>query len=71
MRHYTTQRIEAGGMQFTCVHCSYSVRTLDFDPKNGNLRTQAAAALNKHAIQVHNQPRIISAPDVQKRIWRS
>ena len=70
VRNYSTQRIK-GGMQFTCVRCPHSVRTLDFDPKDGNLRTQAAAALNQHAAQVHNQPMIISAPDVQQRIWRS
>jgi hypothetical protein len=58
-------------MQFTCVSCAHSVRTLDFEVKDGNLRTQAATALNLHAAQVHNQPMIISAPDVQQRIWRS
>jgi len=68
--NYTTQRIK-GGTQFTCVRCPYSVRTLDFDLKDGNLRTQAAHALNQHATQVHNQPMIISDPNVQKFIWRS
>ena len=58
-------------MQFTCVRCPYSVRTLDFDPKDGNLRTQAAHALNQHATHVHNQPMIISDPNVQQFIWRS
>ena len=70
VRNYTSQRIE-GGMQFTCVRCKYSARTLDFNVKDGNLRTQAATALNLHAAQVHNQPMIISAPDIQQRIWRS
>jgi hypothetical protein len=68
--HYTTHRIK-GGTQFTCVRCPYSVRTLDFDLRDGNLRTQAAHALNQHATQVHNQPLIISDPNVQKFIWRS
>jgi len=68
--HYTTQRIK-GGTQFTCARCPYSVRTLDFDLKDGNLRTQAAHALNQHATQAHNQPMIISDPKVQKFIWRS
>lgn len=70
MRPYTTRRIK-GGTLFTCVRCPYSVRTLDFDLAEGNLRTQAAHALNQHAIQVHNQPMIISDPNVQKLIWRS
>jgi hypothetical protein len=47
------------------------VRTLDFDLKDGNLRTQAAHALNQHATQVHNQPMIISDLVGQPRIWRS
>lgn len=70
MGHYTTQRIK-GGTQFTCVRCPYSVCTLDFGLKGGNLRTQAAHALNQHATQVHNRPMIISDPNVQKVIGRS
>ena len=68
--HYTTQRIK-GGTQFTCVRCPYSVRTLDFDLRDGNLRTQSAHALNQHATQVHQQPMIISDANVQRFIWRS
>src|SRR5262249_7617192 len=70
VRNYTPQRIK-GGIQFTCVLCPHSVRTLDFDLRDGNLRTQAAIALNQHATQVHNQPTIISVHDSQQRIWRS
>jgi len=70
VRNYTTQRIK-GGMQFTCVRCPHSVRTLDFNVKDGNLRTQAATALNQHAAEAHNEPMIISSPNVQQRIWRS
>ena len=70
VRNYTTQRIK-GGMQFTCIHCPHSVRTVDFDVKYGNLRTQAATALNQHAAEAHNEPMIISSPNVQQRIWRS
>lgn len=69
MGHYTTQRIK-GGTQFTCIRCPYSVRTLDFELKDGNLRTQAARAVNQHATQVHNQPMIFPEPTVQL-IWRS
>jgi hypothetical protein len=70
VKQYTTRRIK-GGLQFTCVRCDHNVSTLDYNVKDGNLRTQAASALNQHAAQVHNQPMIISAPDVQQRIWRS
>jgi hypothetical protein len=62
VRNYTTQPIK-GGLEFTCVRCPHRVRTHDFDLRHGNLRTQAATALNKHATQVHNQPMTISAPD--------
>ena len=68
--NYTTKQIK-GGTQFTCVRCPYSVRTLNFDLKDGNLRTQAAHALNQHATQVHNQPMMVSDPNVQRFIWRS
>lgn len=70
MGHYTTQRIK-GGTQFTCVRCPYNVRTLDFDLQDGNLRRQAAQALNQHATQAHNRPMIVSDSNVQKLIWRS
>lgn len=70
VRHYTTQRTK-GGTQFTCVRCPYSVRTLDFHLRDGNLRTQAARAINQHATQVHHQPMIVSDPNVKKFIWRS
>jgi hypothetical protein len=38
-RHYTIGRIK-GGMKFTCTRCAHHVSTLDFDLRNGNLRTQ-------------------------------
>ena len=70
VRHYTIKRI-AGGMQFTCVRCKHSVATTEFDARNGNLRTQAATALNHHAAQVHHEPVMVSSLDVQQRIWRA
>ena len=70
VRNYTTARIK-GGMQFTCVRCPHSVRTLDFNVKDGNLRTQAATALNQHASKAHNQPLMYSGLDPQQRIWRA
>jgi hypothetical protein len=57
-------------MQFTCVRCEHSVTTLQFDVKDGNLRTQAATALNQHATKVHHEPVMFSSLDAQQRIWR-
>jgi hypothetical protein len=70
MRNYTTKRIP-GGMQFTCSHCAHSVTTLDFDLRDGNLRTQAATNLNQHATKIHHEPMMVSSLDVQQRIWRT
>jgi len=56
VRYYTTNRID-GGMQFKCTRCELSVSTLDFDARYGNLRTQAATAINCHAAEAHHQPR--------------
>ncbi|MGA8868790.1 MAG: hypothetical protein WB510_17580 [Candidatus Sulfotelmatobacter sp.] len=70
MRNYTTKRIP-GGMQFTCVRCPHSVTTIEFDVKNGNLRTQAAGALNQHATKVHHQPVTVSSLDAEQHIWRA
>jgi hypothetical protein len=58
-------------MQFTCARCHHSVTTLEFDVRNGNLRTQAATALNQHATLVHHEPVTVSSLDVQQRIWRT
>lgn len=58
-------------MQFSCAHCHHSVTTLDFDVRDGNLRTQAATALNQHAAKVHHEPVMVSSLDVQQRIWRT
>jgi hypothetical protein len=68
-RHYTVVRI-ASGMKFTCTKCAHYVNTLDFDARDGNLRTQAATALNRHATNVHQAPVMFSSLDTQ-RIWRA
>jgi len=68
-RLYTIGRIK-GGMKFTCTHCAHNVSTLDFDPRDGNLRTQAATAINQHATKVHHEPVMFSSLDTQQRIWR-
>jgi hypothetical protein len=70
VRNYTTKRIP-GGMQFTCTHCPHSVTTLDFDLRDGNLRTQAAMNLNQHATQIHHEPVTVTSLDTQQRIWRT
>jgi len=70
VRHYTTHRIK-GGMEFRCTRCEYSVSTLDFDTRDGNLRTQAATAINRHATAVHHQPMMYSSLDPQQRSWRA
>jgi hypothetical protein len=64
-RHYTTERIE-GGIAFKCEQCEYRVTTLDFQSKDGNIRTQAATSVNEHAVLVHHQPMLVSA-DRQRR----
>jgi hypothetical protein len=69
VKAYKIQRIK-GGMKFTCTECEYSVSTADFDAKVGNLRTQAATAINAHSTQTHHTPMIISPSDSQQRTWR-
>jgi hypothetical protein len=69
-RHYTIARIK-GGMKFTCARCAHHVSTFDFDSRDGNLRTQAATAINRHATSVHHEPVMFSSLDVQQRAWRS
>ena len=65
-RHYTIGRIK-GGMKFTCTHCAHNVSTLDFDPRDGNLRTQAATAINQHATSVHHEPVMFSSLDSRQQ----
>ena len=69
MKSYRIERIK-NGMKFTCVQCAHSVSTLDFDAKAGNLRTQAATAINNHASQAHPEPAVSSTYGSQQRSWR-
>ena len=69
VKAYKILRIKSG-MKFTCTQCAHSVSTLDFDAKAGNLRTQAATAINDHAHKVHSAPMTISPSDSQQRTWR-
>jgi hypothetical protein len=70
VKHYRTEHIK-GGIKFTCAHCEHSVSTLDFDTKGGNLRTQAATAINQHATQAHKAPAMVSSLDTQQLTWRA
>jgi len=69
-RHYTMAHVK-GGVKFTCARCAHNVNTFDFDPRDGNLRTQAATAINLHATKVHHEPVMFSSLDTQQRIWRT
>ncbi|HKN72201.1 MAG TPA: hypothetical protein VJX30_14285 [Terriglobales bacterium] len=69
MKAYRIERTK-NGMKFTCTQCAHSVSTLDFEAKAGNLRTQAATAINHHAAQAHHEPLIVSPSDGQQRSWR-
>jgi hypothetical protein len=65
-RNYTTKRTE-GGVAFKCAQCEYRATTLDFQSKGGNMRTQAATAVNEHAILVHHQPMLVSSANQLQR----
>jgi hypothetical protein len=69
VKTYRIERIK-GGMKFSCKECSHNVTTLDFDLKAGNLRTQAATAMNTHATSAHQAPMVVSSSDGQLRSWR-
>jgi hypothetical protein len=69
VKAYRIQRIK-GGMKFNCTLCAHSVSTSDFDAKAGNLRTQAATAINDHATKAHHTPMVVSPSDSQQRTWR-
>ena len=70
VKAYRTERIK-NGVKFTCTRCEFSVSTLDFEPAAGNLRTQAATAINQHATRAHHEPPTVSSQDVELRAWRS
>jgi len=70
VKAYRIERIK-GGMKFTCTQCEHSVSTLDYDAKAGNLRTQAATAINQHATSVHHAPVMFSSLDSRQHIWRA
>jgi hypothetical protein len=69
VKAYRIERIKSG-MKFTCTQCAHSVSTLEFDAKSGNLRTQAATAINHHAATAHHEPATSSTYDSQQCTWR-
>jgi len=69
VKSYRTERIK-NGIKFTCTHCTHSVTTLDFESKAGNLRTQAATAINHHAAQAHHDPTTVPSRDAELRTSR-
>jgi hypothetical protein len=69
VKSYRTERVK-NGIKFTCTHCTHSITTLDFDSKAGNLRTQAATAINQHAAQAHRDPTTVPSSDAELRTSR-
>jgi len=55
VRCYTTKAMKRRTL-FKCTRCEHSVTTRSFQTTNGNLRTQAAMALNQHAAVAHCRP---------------
>jgi hypothetical protein len=71
MKFYVIDRIR-GGIQLTCTRCSYLVNTLDLDLKDGNLRTQAATAMNRHIAEEHARPSMIYfAAGTPRPVWQA
>jgi hypothetical protein len=52
-KYYRIRRGRGGNAEFHCSHCNYHVRISGFDPRNGNVRTQAATAMNEHHLSEH------------------
>jgi hypothetical protein len=61
VRYYTTKPVN-DGITFKCIYCEHSVATLDFDHAKGNRRTQAAAAINQHARELHASKLRLAVP---------
>lgn len=73
IRHYTIKHGNGGSAFFLCDCCHHRVSTEDFDPRNGNVRTQAAAAMNQHYVSEHNVNTLFMAKDrdaARERVWR-
>jgi hypothetical protein len=70
VKHYRTERIKSG-IKFTCTQCAHSVSTLDFNAKAGNLRTQAATAINDHASKAHPETATVTSFGNQQITWHA
>jgi len=68
MRHYAVTMMKGFSM-FKCPLCRYSVTTQEFVTQNGNLRTQAARAMNEHATAAHARSILMSPLDAQ--MWHA
>jgi hypothetical protein len=58
VRYYTTKSMN-GGTMFQCALCEHTVTTLDFNSLEGNRRTQAATAMNRHTAVLHFPARTV------------
>jgi hypothetical protein len=59
LRHSTIKMIN-GFAIFNCPLSKHSVTTREFSSRNGSCRTQAARAMNEHAMLAHGCPLPIS-----------
>jgi|SRR5580692_4030222 hypothetical protein len=68
MRYYTTKMM-SGITTFKCVYCKHSVTTREFKRQNGNCRSQAARAMNEHAMVAHGCVNFMSPANTQ--MWHA
>jgi hypothetical protein len=70
--HYTIRHGKGSGSLFLCTCCDYRVSTKDFDRTNGNVRTQAAAAMNTHHDSEHKVNMLLTTIPREgvQRMWR-
>lgn len=68
---YTIRHGKGGNTVLVCCHCDYGVRTKDFDPSNGNVRTQAATTIIAHQASEHRRPVLTWATQSvgAERLW--
>jgi hypothetical protein len=56
----------SGGLHFACNQCGYKVALSSFDPKDGNVRTEAATAVTQHAAANHSIIRPVASRTVEE-----
>ena len=72
-KHYTIKQAAGGRAVFLCDCCDHRISTKDFDRRNGNVRTQAAAAMHRHYVSEHKMNTVFMAKDrnaARERVWR-